>query len=111
MGAGEVFFDLFEFAVLGDDFAELGLLLGDFLEACGVRDDLRGGKFLRELVIASTKLIQFLSKRKNGHCSTSKVFSDQFSVRKKNQVKKYFQFADQCGLPERERKSESTNRR
>jgi len=40
------------------------------------------------------------------------VISSQFLVRekKKNQVKK-LQFAVECGLPERERKSESANRR
>jgi len=86
VGADEVFFDLFEFAVLGDDFAEFGLLLGDFLEARRVRNDLRRGKFLRELVVASAKLIQFFSKRKNGHCSASRVFSDQFSVFSKRKL-------------------------
>jgi len=58
VGAGEVFFNLLEFAVLGDDFAEFGLLLGDLLEARGVRDDLRRGKLLRKLVVASAQLVQ-----------------------------------------------------
>ena len=60
VGAGQIFFNVFEFAVLGDDLAELGLLLGNLLETRGVRDDLRRGEFVRELVVASAELIQLL---------------------------------------------------
>ena len=58
VGAGQIFFNVFEFAVLGDDLAELGLLLGNLLETRGVRDDLRRGEFVRERVVASAELIQ-----------------------------------------------------
>src|SRR5260370_356012 len=78
--AGEIFFNLLELAVLLDDFFELGVLLGDFLIARGIGSDFGGRELLRQLVVAGAKLIQFFRKRKNGHCSTSRVFSDQLTV-------------------------------
>ena len=53
MSAGEIFFDLLELAVFGDDFLEFGMLLGDLLEARGIRRDFRRRKLLRQLVVAS----------------------------------------------------------
>src|SRR5258708_259678 len=44
--AGEVFFDLLVFAMLGDDFLKLGVLLGDFLEARRIGDELLRGELL-----------------------------------------------------------------
>jgi hypothetical protein len=73
--ASKILFDLLEFAVLGDNFAQLRLLFGDFLEARRVRHNLRRGKFLRQLVVARAKLVQFFCQCKNGHGSTSRVFS------------------------------------
>ncbi len=44
--AGEILFDLLEFAVPGDNLFEFGVLLGDLLEARGVGDELRRRKLL-----------------------------------------------------------------
>ncbi len=43
MRAGEIFFDLLEFAMLVDDFGELGVLLGKFLKTRGIGDSFGGG--------------------------------------------------------------------
>jgi len=51
-GAGEIFFDLFVLAVLGDDFGELGVLLGDLLEARRVGDEFLCGELIGQVVIA-----------------------------------------------------------
>lgn len=60
MRASEILFNLFELAVLGHDFLKFGVLLGDFLEARGVRRDFRRRELLRELVVAGAQLIQFI---------------------------------------------------
>ena len=67
MRAGEILFDLLELAVLGDDFFELRVLLGDLLEARGVRRDFRGRELLSELIVASAELIQFVRQCHYGH--------------------------------------------
>ena len=66
-GAGEIFFDLLEFAVFPDDFLEVGVLLGELLEARGVVDDFRRGELLRHFVVADFELVEFFGKRENGH--------------------------------------------
>jgi len=88
VGAGEVFFNLLEFAVLGDDFAELGLLLGDFWKREESETISRRGKFLGELVVASAELVQFFSERESGHCKTSVVLvvSSKFLVKERKKV-------------------------
>ncbi len=58
--AGEIFFNLLVLAVLRDDPFELGVLLGDLLEACGIRDDFRRRKLLRQFVVARAELVQLL---------------------------------------------------
>ncbi len=58
--AGEILFNLLELAVFGDDFFELRVLLGDLLETRGVRRDFRRRKLLRQFVVASAELIQFV---------------------------------------------------
>ena len=77
--ASEIFLNLLVLAVLFDDFFELSVLLGDFLVARGIGSHFRSRKLLRQLVVAGAKLVQFFIQCKNGHCSTSKVFSDQFT--------------------------------
>src|SRR5213083_2522330 len=78
--AGEVLFNLLELAVFLDDFLEFGVLLRNFLVARGIGSHFGGRKLLRQLVVAGAKLIQFFSKRKNGHRSTSVVPSPSFSI-------------------------------
>ncbi len=63
--AGKILLDLLVLAVLFDDQLELGVLLGDFLEARRVRDELRRRKLVGQLVVTSAELIQFVRKR---HC-------------------------------------------
>src|SRR6266481_6772951 len=104
--AGKILLDLLELAVLLDNFRKLGVLLGDFLVARGVGGHFGSGKLLGQLVVAGSKLVQFFIQRKNGHCSTSRVFSNQLShqeKRKRNQVKRRFHFAEKCAPPGRER--------
>ena len=50
---------------------ELGVLLGDFLEARRVGDQLLRRELLGQLVVAGAKLVQFFRKCKNGHCNSS----------------------------------------
>ena len=71
MRASKILFNLLVLAVLFDDFFELGVLLCHLLIARGIGGNFRSRKLLRQFVVACAKLIQFFSKRKNGHCSTS----------------------------------------
>ena len=83
MRAGEIFVDLLVLAMLADDFFELGMLLGEFLETRGIADDLGRGEFGGHLLVASVELIKFFGKRENGHGGTSfSVISFQFKARK-----------------------------
>ena len=61
MRSRQVLFDLLVFAVLGDDFFELGVLLGELLEARRIGHGLRSRELLRQLVVARLQLIQFFS--------------------------------------------------
>ena len=67
----KIFHDLFVLAVLGDDFLEFRMLLGDFLETRGIAHDLRRRKLLRHLLVARVELVQFFSQGKNGHGKSS----------------------------------------
>jgi hypothetical protein len=67
MGAGEVLFNLLELAVFVDDGFEIGVLLGEFLEARGIGDDLGSGQFLGHFLVAGVELIEFFGKRESGH--------------------------------------------
>ncbi len=69
--ASEVFFDLLVLAVLGDDFGELGVLLGDFLKARRVGDEFLGGELIGQVVVAGAELVEFFRERENGHCDSS----------------------------------------
>src|SRR5580704_12376553 len=48
---GQILFDLLEFAMLRDDFFELGVLLGDLLKLRRVGDKLRSREQLRQFVV------------------------------------------------------------
>jgi len=52
VGAGEIFLDLLVLAVLGDDFGELGVLLGYLLEARRVGDEFLRGELIGEVVVS-----------------------------------------------------------
>src|SRR5207302_7324844 len=77
MRAGEIFFNLLILTVLLDDFLEFGVLLGDFLVARGIGSHFGSGELLRQLVVASAKLVQLFSK---GQCSHGK--SSSYEIRK-----------------------------
>ena len=62
--AGQIFFDLLEFAMLVDDFRELRMLLGKFLEARGIGDSFGRRKLLRHFFVAIAKLVEFFRERK-----------------------------------------------
>ena len=59
--AGEILLELFVLAVLLDDFFQLGVLLRNFLVACGVGSHFGSRELLRQLVVARAELIQFFS--------------------------------------------------
>jgi hypothetical protein len=65
--AGEIFLDLLVLTVLGDDFGELSVLLGDLLEPRRVGDELLRGELIGQLIVTSAKLIEFLRESDNGH--------------------------------------------
>ncbi len=56
--ASEVFFNLFELAVLFDDLFEVGMLLGDLLKLGGIGDQFGGLQLLRQIVVARAELIE-----------------------------------------------------
>src|SRR5215471_7850196 len=70
-GAGEVLFKLLELAVLADDFFELGVLLGELLEARGVADDLGRGELAGHFLITSVELIEFSESVRTAISNTS----------------------------------------
>ena len=79
----KIFHDLFVLAVLGDDFLEFRMLLGDFLETRGIAHDLRRRKLLRHLLVARVELVQFFSQGKNGHGKSTligRIFYDTHSL-------------------------------
>ncbi len=59
VGAGEIFFDLLVLAVLGNDFRELGVLLGDLLETRRIGDKLLSGELVGQLVVSGAELVEF----------------------------------------------------
>jgi len=67
MSTGEVLSDLFVLAMLADNFLELGVLLGELLEAGGIADDLRGRELAGHLLETRVELIEFFGKGENGH--------------------------------------------
>ncbi len=69
--AGEIFFDLLVFAMLGDNLLEFSVLLGDFLEARRIGDKLLRGELLGQLIVARAELVQFFRECENGHCNSS----------------------------------------
>src|SRR5689334_17131476 len=71
MRPGEVLLDLLVLAVFDDDFFQLGMLFGNFLEARGIADDFRRRKLLRHLLVTRIKLVQFFSQCQYGHGKSS----------------------------------------
>src|SRR5208282_2606297 len=70
VSAGEILFDLLELAMLGDDFLEFSVLLGQLLETRGIGDDFRSGEFLSHFLVTGVELIEFFAKSKYRHKKT-----------------------------------------
>src|SRR5690349_2965119 len=71
MRPGEVLLDLLVLAVFDDDFFQLGMLFGNFLEARGIAHQFGRRELLRHLLVARIKLVQFFSQCQYGHGKSS----------------------------------------
>ena len=71
LGAIEGLFNIFPFAILGDDFAQLGVAFGDLLVARRIVMNLGRGKLAGHFVIARLDLLEFFEKRQICHSCDS----------------------------------------